>query len=279
MGSPPEFGGFSDVDLTGAAGDYAAYLDGVRGMDAVAAWKERSLDLLEPRPGAVLLDVGCGTGDDVLALADRVAPGGRAIGIDASAGMIREARRRGRGRQSAADFRVADARATELADGAVDGCRAERTLQHLEQPWEAVREMVRVVRPGGRVVVAEPDWGTLVIDPGDPEAAREVAAAALERVRAATVGRSLRRLLIEAGLVEVGVTARTLVLTDPDRAEVLFDLGGAARRAVESGRLAPARADAWRADLARAGAGGGFLAAMTAFMAWGRRADAAPHSR
>lgn len=267
MGRPPEFGGFSDVDSTGDPGGYAGYLDAVRGLDAVAEWKERSFALLEPRSGAVLLDVGCGTGDDARALAARVAPGGRVIGIDASAAMIDEARRRG----TAADFLVGDASRLDLPGAAVDGARAERTLQHLDRPEAAVAEMARVVRPGGRVVLAEPDWGTLVVDPGDPALGRALARSAAERVRSGTVGRRLRGLLVAAGLTEVGVTARVLLVADAARARLLFDLDGALEHAVEAGRLTRADAGSWRAGVDRAAGEGRHLAAMTAFMAWGRR--------
>ena len=268
-GRPPDFGGFSEVDDTGAAESYAGYLDGVRGMDAVAEWKERSFGLLEPRPGAHLLDVGCGTGDDVLALADRVRPGGRATGIDASAAMIEEARRRAGSRDDVA-FAVGDASRLPLADAAVDGCRAERTLQHVERPGLAVAEMVRVTRPGGWVVAAEPDWATLVIDADDREVTRAVAASATDRVRSGAVGRALRGLLVGAGLGEVGVAARTLVVTDRGAAETLLDIGGAAERAVDAGLIAADRAAAWTSALGQAAAADRFLAALTAFMAWGR---------
>ena len=271
MRRPPDFGGFSDVDDTGAPADYAAYLDRVRDVSPVGEWKERSFALLEPAPGAVLLDVGCGTGEDVVALAQRVAPGGRAIGVDASAAMIDEAMRRAAGAASPVDLHVCDARRLDLPDASVDGCRTERTLQHLERPQEGVAEMARVLRPGGRIVLAEPDWGTLVVDPGDPAIGRDVAAVAAERVRSGTVGRRLKRLLVEAGLTEVGVIARTLVVTDLTQALLLFDLDGALTRAVELGRVNPARAAGWRADLVRADAEGRHLTAMTAFMAWGRR--------
>lgn len=262
MARPPEFGGFSDVDASGAAEEYARYLDAARGLGAVAEWKERSFALLEPRAGDVLLDVGCGTGDDARALAERVAPGGRVIGVDASAAMVEEARRRGAG--AGAEFRVADAARLGLADASVDGARCERTLQHLARPAEAVAEMARVVRPGGRVVAAEPDWATLVADPGDPDVCREVARAAVARVRSGTVGRALRGLLLAAGLQGVGVVARTLVVTGADSAELVFGLAGALDAAVAAGRVSPAEAERWRADGA-----GDRLAAMTAFMAWG----------
>jgi SAM-dependent methyltransferase len=271
-GRPPDFGGFSEVDRTGAPETYAGYLDGVRDIDAVAEWKERSFGLLEPRPGAHLLDVGCGTGDDVLALADRMRPGGRATGVDASAAMIDEARRRAGPREDVA-FLVGDVARLPLADASVDGCRAERTLQHVAHPGLAVAEMVRVTRPGRRVVAAEPDWGTLVIDAEDREVTRAVAAAAAERVRSGTVGRTLRGLVVRAGLTEVGVTARTLVVTDRQAAETLLDIGGAAARAVAGGSIAADRVRAWIAGLDQAAASDRFLAALTAFMAWGRVPD------
>ena len=268
MGRPPEFGGFSDVDRTAAPTEYAAYLESLRDVDAVRAWKERSFELLEPRPGMVLLDAGCGTGEDVRALAELVAPGGRAIGVDASEALIAEARRRAHGPPT--ELHLGDVRRLPLPDSSVDGCRSERLLMHLDVPAAAIREMARVVRPGGRVVVSEPDWGTLVIDPGDPETGREVAGAAAAGVRSGTAGRTLRRLLLEAGLTEVGVAARTLVITDAPLAERVFALEAASARAVEGGRLTAERAERWRAELARAAEEGRYMVAMTAFMAWGR---------
>ena len=129
-------------------------------------------------------------------------------------------------------------------------------LQHVEDPAEAIGEMARVVRPGGMVVAAEPDWGTLVIDSGDPATAAEVAAAAGRRLRSGLVGRSLRRLFLDAALDDVAVAARTLVVTDRVRADMLFDLPGAARRAVDDGRLAADRAASWL-DGTRRGRGRG----------------------
>jgi SAM-dependent methyltransferase len=268
MDEPPALGGFADVDATDAPEHYARYVAGVRDLAAVRAWKARSIDLLEPRPGMVLLDAGCGTGEDVRALADRVGPGGRALGIDASAAMVTEARRRGHGPRCA--FRRADVTRLPLSDASVDGARAERVLQHLADPAAAVRELARVVRPGGRVVVAEPDWGTLVIDGGDARVAALVAAAAGRALRSPAAGRSLRRLLAEAGLREVGVTARSLVLTGA-AADRLLGLEAAAARAVAAGDVDAAAAATWRDAFATASAQGTALAAMTAFMAWGRR--------
>jgi hypothetical protein len=131
--------------------------------------------------------------------------------------------------------------------------------------------MARVVRPGGVVVAAEPDWGTLAVDAPDRAAGRAVAAAAADAIRSPHAGRALRGMLLEAGLDRVDVAARTLVVTDRATAETLFDLRGGAAGAVRAGTLAPEAAAAWLEDLDRAESAGRFLAAMTAFMASGRR--------
>jgi SAM-dependent methyltransferase len=271
MGEGIDLGGFASVDASEDPGAYGAYLGRVGAIDAVREWKERSFALLEPVPGSRLLDLGCGTGEDVLALAARVAPGGRVIGIDASHAMIDEARRRAAGAGEAVELRVGDARRLDLPDGSLDGCRSERTLLHLDEPGRALAEMARVVRPGGVVVAAEPDWGTLAVDAPDRAAGRAVAAAAGDVFRSPHAGRALRRLLLEAGLERVDLVARTLIITDRATAEMLFDLRGAAAGAVRAGALAPEAASAWLEGLDRAESAGRFLAAMTAFMASGRR--------
>jgi SAM-dependent methyltransferase len=266
---PPAYGGFSDVDATGASGEYASLLDAIRAQPAVREWKERTFAALEPRPGAVLLDLGCGTGEDVLALARLVAPGGRAIGVDASAAMVAEARRRAAGTGAAAEFLCSDAHALSLPDAAVDGARVERVLQHLDDPAGAIAELARVVRPGGRVVAAEPDWGTFVIDSDDPAVAAVVAAAAARRLRSPDVGRTLRRRFLEAGLERVEVATRALVISDRAASDTVFDVPGAVRRAVEDGDLDPSRAATWLDGVARAAAAGRGLASLTAFLAVG----------
>jgi SAM-dependent methyltransferase len=219
----------------------------------------------------VIVDVGCGLGDDVRALALRTAPGGRAIGVDVSAAMIDAARRRSAGGTApGGEFHVADAASIPLGDGIADGCRCERLLQHVEDPAAVVREMARVVRAGGIVLAAEPDWGTLVVDGGDPEIESALAAVAMARVRSPAAGRSLRRLLSQAGLAKVEVIARTLVLTDLRRAELLLGIDGLLERAVADGVVPPARARAWRSDLGATAAAGRLTAAITSFLALGR---------
>src|SRR5262245_22347836 len=96
--------------------------DGVQYVRHVAQlfrpYKERTFDFLDARPGQRLLDVGCGAGDDAIALSKRVGPSGQVAGVDASAEMIRAARARADGEDVSVEFTQGDALALPFPDDA-----------------------------------------------------------------------------------------------------------------------------------------------------------------
>lgn len=117
-------------------------------------WRARAADLAQLAPGARALDVACGTGDLALALADRVGPGGEVVACDFSEQMLDLARAKAADRPT---VRVEWANALELPYGDDEFAAATvgfgaRNFSDLDQ---GLREMARVVRPGGRVVVLE----------------------------------------------------------------------------------------------------------------------------
>ena len=142
-------------------------LDAAKRLPGFAAAKAHLLDRLGPHRASSALDVGGGHGADVIELATRLRPVGRAIGVDVSENMIAEARRRIAGLGSAVSFPVADALALPVEDNKFDICRTETVLQHLADPGRAVSEMVRVTRPSGRVGGLEPEQETVFIDHTD----------------------------------------------------------------------------------------------------------------
>ena len=108
-------------------------------------------------PGDRVLDVGTGPGYLALAAARLVAPGGAAVGIDASPEMVARARLRAARREAAVDYRVAAAEALPFEDGAFDVVVSRLVLHHLPGYVQrrALGEMARVLRPGGRLVVVD----------------------------------------------------------------------------------------------------------------------------
>ncbi len=125
------------------------------------------------RPDARVLDVGCGPGTITVDLAARV-PDGEVIGIDASAGVLEQAREAGRksaersGRQNVR-FEVGDTYDLAFDDGTFDVVHAHQVLQHLTDPVAALTEMRRVCRPGGLVAARDADYQGFFWYPGDPE--------------------------------------------------------------------------------------------------------------
>lgn len=93
-------------------------------------------------------DLGCGTGEFLPVLARRA---GRVIGVDASPAMLEAARRRWPG----ADLRLGTLEHLPLADGEADACLCSLVLHHLADPGEGLREVARVLRVGGVLVVVE----------------------------------------------------------------------------------------------------------------------------
>src|SRR6516164_1361242 len=85
---------FAHVDATGDAGSLIAFLDTANALAGLRAAKQALLDQLRLGQARSVLDVGCGTGADLIAMAERLPQGGRAAGIDVSESMIAEARRR-----------------------------------------------------------------------------------------------------------------------------------------------------------------------------------------
>src|SRR5262249_13473816 len=146
-------------------------------------------------------------------------------------------------------FHVGDAHRLDFPDGDFDGCRAERVLQHLDEPVRAVEEMVRVTRGGGRVVVAEPDWETLVVDPGEPGVTRALLTFRTDRVRSGWAGRGFFGIFRGAGLREVVAEPLTMVVTDLAQAQVLWGLPAISALAAEAGVVRTAAAQQWLRDL------------------------------
>jgi len=100
------------------------------------------LDGLQLRGGETVLDVGCGLGDDVIELAQRIGPTGRVVGVDVSNVMITEARRRTAALGLPIAFEVGDARQLRFADGTFDACRTERMLMYVPDVERAMAELV-----------------------------------------------------------------------------------------------------------------------------------------
>jgi demethylmenaquinone methyltransferase/2-methoxy-6-polyprenyl-1,4-benzoquinol methylase len=114
-------------------------------------WRERAAELAEVGPGDSALDVATGTGDLAIELARRVGPDGEVVGCDFSESMLDVAR----GKSAEARFEFANALDLPYDDDSFDAATVGFGARNFSDLAAGLREMVRVVRPGGRVVVLE----------------------------------------------------------------------------------------------------------------------------
>ena len=145
---------FSDVDNSPSVDRLVAYLERTdHWMSTLKAYMAAAF--ARDVPGGLILDLGCGLGRDLQRLET---VGLRAIGIDLSAALLARA-------AHAADAIVqGNAAVLPFRDDTFDGCRAERTLQHVSDPGAVLDEIARVTRLGGTVAILDPDYSQFRVE-------------------------------------------------------------------------------------------------------------------
>lgn len=120
-------------------------------------WRIFAARYLALGTGELGLDLGAGTADLSIAVIRRSGPGTRMIGMDITPEMLDIGRAKVArfGLQDQIELRVGDAESIDLPDNSVDGCCSAFTVRNLTDIRRGFREMLRVVRPGGRVVCLE----------------------------------------------------------------------------------------------------------------------------
>ncbi|MFG1797482.1 methyltransferase domain-containing protein [Nocardia sp. NPDC049149] len=185
--------------------DLQAALPGIRRL---RNWAHDALGL---RLGEHAVDIGSGTGTEVMAFAETVGPNGSAVGVEPDPNLLASAERRAAAAGSTAKFHSGDAYGLPFGADSFDAALCERVFQHLTAPARAASEIARVLRPGGRVVVMDSDWGTAIVHPGDRQVVRDVIDTLLSATTNPYSGRRLPGLLTKAGLVIDEVGSHALV--------------------------------------------------------------------
>lgn len=161
------------------AREQAARLELRAGAESEIAARDEYVRLLGVVAGERVLDVGCGSGAVTRTLALRVATGGRAVGLDASGALLNVARELANtaGLGAIVEFKEGDCRALPFPDASFDAVVAATALSHVPDAGRALREMVRVTRPGGRVGIFDVDGDMTLFAHPDRDLTRKIVAA------------------------------------------------------------------------------------------------------
>lgn len=210
--------GFTDVDSnsTVAPQSFATYLEGLNRKEQLGVYRNIMFGLIDPRPNDQILDVGFGTGVDMRAITDLFSVR-RIVGIDRSWGMIGNAIPETPQRLLASgqiEYLYGDAHRLDFDDNTFDASYSNRTFQHLENPRQALREMIRVTKSGGRIVIADTDWESLKIVEVTPETSETVKKTYISIVRNPYIAGQLNNIFLEEGVVDTSVYPTPVVLRD-----------------------------------------------------------------
>ena len=230
--------------------------DRLPGIRAIQRAMRRALD---PRPGMRLLDAGCGIGLEATRLAAEY-PAALVTGVDRNAGLLEIARRRADPPPPNLHWLEGDLTGLDLPEASFDAVRTERVLMYLpDGAFErALDDLIRVLRPGGRLALFELDYGATILAPGSAgdDVIQEADAALRASLPQPLAGRRIPGLLTARGLRDVAAAPFSFAVSEPVWRRIVRDT-------LTAGPPPGAAVSAWLRGLGAAAARGEFLAAFT----------------
>ena len=198
-----------------------------RHFRAMAALYNSLLNEANLLPGDRILDLGCGSGTHFDWISAMVGAEGQITGLDPDPGNLARARERKEGAQYRDQVTLVEGSLTErlpFDDGQFDIVWCAGSLQYVPDPLHAIREMIRVVRPGGRVAVQDVEMTSMLLGPMPDELLIALKGSLPRGLTSGDehhdyvdwlVGHKLRSLFFAAGLREIRGELRTRVYTPP----------------------------------------------------------------
>lgn len=238
--------------------------------------KRKSYDKMEVVQADSILDAGCGPGIDAIEMGSIVTHEGNVFGIDCNMEMLYQANERTTdlGMGSFIKFLQCDVSHMPFESNYFDSCRAERVFMHLHNPQQALTEIHRVTKPGGKVVVVETDWGSLSIDCNKHETERILAKYRNEKIlNNGYSGRSLYRLFKQHKFSDIDIKIFPLYTHD---LSVFYSLS--VQETIENQALADKTISAqeleeWRSDLKQAAEDDSFFCCVNVLMVSGSKTN------
>lgn len=243
-----QVGDFDRVQATPDPRRYVEWMDRQRALGA-----DRALDKLRLAADGAVLDVGCGPGVDLDALASRTR---LAVGIDLADAMVRQAHIR----VPTASVAVADGCHLPFTSNAFNAGWMRAVLVHSADPQSVVKEIGRVLRPGSMLVLSEPDHGSHVVGTDYPEIFERIKAHRRSKFKNPYAGRNLAAVATAVGFDISRIWVTPILHTSFEQARAAggpFDR--AVADAVSDGIITPDEADRYVGSLQERDRDGAFV--------------------
>lgn len=234
-------------------------------------WRDQQLTLLEGaelQPGQRVLDIGCGPGFFAMGLAGIVGADGYVDGVDINARFIADATRRA-DRPNVKFHHLTD-HVLPFADGTFDRVIMKNVLEYVPDVGATLREVFRVIKPGGRAHVIDSDWGFLLVEPWGKDRTEAFFSAAAAAFNERFIGRKAAGLLRTAGFAPAKVKISAFADQVGNGLNVLTNMAGYIR----TFKSMPADVAAGMLDEARASVPEGrFLFCLPQFLVTANRTE------
>jgi ubiquinone/menaquinone biosynthesis C-methylase UbiE len=221
-------------------------------------------------PGETVLDVGSGPGNQVFEMSSVVGAGGRVQGVDPAESAIAIASRRC-SELSNASFEIGDASQLPFDDNTFDAVMSSQVFEYLEDVEGGLQEIYRVLRPKGRALIHDTDWGALLWKSSDPQRMAQVMEVWDRHLADPHLPQTLASKLRDAGFTDIIVEPIVQIETEFDPGSISGVLMTFIVGYVESQGISTSESSAWKEDLENLGATGDYFFSSNEYMFVGRK--------
>ena len=222
------------------------------------ARRARILQALALQPGDRVLDVGSGPGHQAFEMSSVVGGTGHIAGVDAADSAIEIARRRCAALNNVR-FQRGEAANLPFDDATFDAVMSSQVFEYLDDVGRALAEMFRVLKPGGRVLIHDTDWGALLWHSSDPDRMARIMKVWDGHLADPHLPQTLGRKLTDAGFKNVRAEAVVPVETTYDPSSVSAILMKFVVGYIVSQGISQSEADAWADDLCALSSNGDYF--------------------
>nr|WP_306667757.1 methyltransferase domain-containing protein [Pseudoteredinibacter isoporae] len=214
--------------------------------------KTGSYEKLQAQSAQSLIDIGCGPGIDTTTIAQLYPELNEIIGVDFDKEMVQQADTLAKQKECSDRIRHQHASTYELPfpDNRFDAVRAERLFMHLEKPELALKEMIRVAKPGSKLVIVETDWASMSVNNNMDELERRLSHYfASEFLHNGYSARRLPAQLTALGVKDVDIDISSLQSRDHHLWQLLSQHAAMMDKALENSFINPKEYQDWNQQL------------------------------
>lgn len=248
----------SDEDNLQFDDEFSRLVAGINAASTLVRRRQKIREALSLRRGECVLDFGSGPGHLLAEMSPLVGPEGQVHGIDASESMIAMSKKRCTGHDNVTHH-IGDAMKMSFEDGYFDAVVSSQVFEYLADVPAALAKVNRVLKPGGRVVLHDSDWGTFVWNSTNPDRMRRFRDLWDRHLCDPHLPQTLGGKLLDAGFAVARTDVHAILETDCNPDSAAHYMIKFVARYLASQDVSQYEIDEWAADLEQLGAAGRFF--------------------